>query len=195
MRLVATFAALVLLASCAHAPEARRTYPHAWTQALPPRPVPPVKLQSAQGDYFLDHLHGHWVWLFFGYTNCPDICPNTLGFLAKAYAHLADPSQVRVVFVSVDPRRDTPVRMQELARYFHRDFQGVTGDTAALNVLAGAVGAAYRKDAAPRPDVGYTMSHSNAIFVLDPEGRQVATYQPDAEPAGLAADFDALATR
>jgi len=130
--------------------------------------------------------------LFFGYGSCPDVCPTTLQYLAQAYGKLVDPSRVQVVFVSVDPARDTPAKLAELAGFFNPSFQGVTGEPGQLQQLAGAVGAAYRKDAVPRPGASYTISHSNAVFILDPEGRQVATYVPDADPAAMARDFDKL---
>jgi protein SCO1/2 len=151
-----------------------------------------VRLLDAKGNYYLGALKGRWVWMFFGYGSCPDVCPTTLGYLASAYGKLANPGKVQVVFVSVDPARDTPAKLAQMATFFNQAFVGVTGDAGQLSQLAGAVGAAYRRDAEPAKDGGYTISHSNQVFVLDPEGRQVATYQPDADPAAMAKDFDQL---
>jgi protein SCO1/2 len=189
MRLVLGLLMGLLLTACAHVPQPTRTYPHAWTQALPPRPVPPVKLAAVDGDFYLDQLKGRWVWLFFGYGSCPDVCPTTLSYLAQAYGKLPEPGRVQVVFVSVDPARDTPAKLATMAAYFNHDFKAVTGAPTALETLAGAVGAAYRREPSTRADGNYTISHSNAVFVLDPEGRQVASYLPDADPMTLASDF------
>jgi protein SCO1/2 len=183
---------VVLLVGCAPAP---RSFPHAFEQ-VPQVQVPPVVLEAAGGRLVTpSSFPGRWVWLYLGYTNCPDICPTALSFLAEARKRLVAPSQVQVVFVSVDPGRDTPAKLAQHVTYFDPTFIGVTGTRHALDVLAGALGARYELGVATRPGGGYTVNHTNVIYVLDPQGRLTARYAPEGDPAAIATDFNRLGDR
>lgn len=131
-----------------------------------------------------ERMRGHWSLVFFGFANCGHVCPVTLRTLSAATAGMD--AAPRIVFVSVDPGRDTP---DVLARYvagFGGDMVGVSGDDAQIRKLASALGVAYTVSPGPGP---YIVEHSPAVFVLDPEGhyRAVITTADDAEM--IAADL------
>ena len=139
-----------------------------------PRPIAAFALADADGGAFgPDRLRRRWSLAFFGYANCPDICPITLSVLGEAEALLREREDetFQGIFVSVDPARDTP---EELARYvaaFSADFVGVTGDVRALEAFAKSLHAGFA--IAPTADsaLGYLVDHSSHVAVIDPEGR------------------------
>ena len=112
--------------------------------------------------------------LVFGYGNCPDICPTTLVNLKALRNAVANP-QLTVVFVSVDPRRDTPARLTAYARHFHPDFLGVSGDEANLRALANSVGVRFKL---PTGGSTETVTHSVTMSLIDPNGKLVARLRP-----------------
>jgi protein SCO1/2 len=124
------------------------------------------------------------VLLYFGYTMCPDICPTALAFLAQALSTLepGELEQVQVVFVSVDPERDTPERLESYSAFFHNNILGITGTPEQVAEVAGMYGAAYRRvdtDSA----VGYVVDHTSLVYVIDQEGKLL-----DSMPHGTAPD-------
>lgn len=156
----------------------------------PATALPPVTLDTAAGPLTTGALRGRWTWVYMGYANCPDVCPNTLTWLATEYRRLAHPDRVQVVFVSVDPLRDKPKGLAEYAHFFDASFIGATGDRPALDRLAGALGARYQVPANADPKQPYAVAHTNTVYVIDPEGRVVGGYEPTGD--ALAADFAAL---
>ena len=139
-------------------------------------------------------LRGHWTVVFLGFTHCPDVCPTTLAELAKAQARWAalDPARrPRLLFVSVDPGRDTPKSAGEYARYFHADTWAATADPKTLAQFAQAMGLVYMK--VPLKDGDYTMDHSATLVVLDPQARQVGLIGPPLKWDAIAADLSRLA--
>lgn len=129
-------------------------------------------LESANGPLSLHELQGNVVLLYFGYTFCPDICPTALAVTAQALSVLEaqEIEKVRVLFVSVDPERDTLDRLREYTAYFHPAIIGLTGSPAAIDHAVKLYGAAYR-----RQDVssagGYVVDHSSSTFVIAPDGK------------------------
>lgn len=195
------------LAGCPQTPA--KPFPHA-IMTPSPKPMPATTLVDGAGQPFtLASLQGKWVWLYFGFANCPDVCPAAMDFMAAEYKRLKAPEQVQAVFVSVDPKRDTPDKLKPFATYYHPSFIGLTGDKAAIDALAKSVGAGYVIDPPATPggsrleggadraggEYDYNVSHSNLVFVVDPAGHYVATYVPGANPGDMAADFDALAAQ
>jgi len=122
------------------------------------------------------NLKGHWSLLFFGFTHCPIICPTTLAELNKAYQRLqsSDAKTVpQVVFISIDPERDTAQKIHTYLNNFNNNFVGATGDKTQLNQLTKQLGIAYMK-ATKSGAKNYDVEHSGAILVLNPKGEWVA---------------------
>ena len=109
--------------------------------------------------------------VFFGYTQCPDVCPTTLAALAEAMKDLGpDADRVQVLFITVDPDRDTPALLAQYVPAFDRRFLGLYGDAEATARTAKEFKIIYQK--VPGSSVGtYTMDHSAGTYVFDPQGR------------------------
>ncbi len=141
--------------------------------------------------FTLDRITGRWTLLFFGYTHCPDVCPVTLSVLKNAVAlmgesgHDAEPPQV--VFVSVDPARDSLDHMAAYVSHFNPDFLGVSGGDEALTAFARQLGVLYIR-AEPDADGNYLVDHTAAVFLMDPRGHLVALFHAPQSVQALARD-------
>lgn len=157
----------------------------------PPRPLPQFELIDQHGKPFgPERLRGHWSLLFFGFTNCPDVCPMTLSVLAQAEKQLADlpaDQRPRVVLVSVDPKRDTPAKLDTYVRFFSPDFLGVTGTQEAMDRFTQDMGVPVA--ISPISEDHYNVDHSAAIFLIEPEGALRALYSTPHTPETIAADY------
>ncbi len=157
----------------------------------PPRDLPQFSLIDQRGAAFTPaSLLGHWSVLFFGYTNCPDLCPTTLATLATLQRewHNRDVAYPRVVFVSVDVRRDTPAVLSKYVPYFDPAFVGVTAATQVrIEEFARGLGAAVI--IGPEHDGTYSVDHTGALFVVSPQGRLAAILTPPYTLAGLREDL------
>lgn len=191
-RLTAALALALSLGACAQsAPSDKPVFPHA---AITPAPaaLPALSLENSAGKpATLAAYKGKWVWLYMGYTSCPDVCPAAMSYLAHEYKLLKQPADVQGVFVSVDPKRDTPQKLGTWAHFYDPHFVGLTGSKAAIAALAKPLGFGYNFDP-PDKNGFYGVEHSNLVFVLDPQGRYVATYVPGLHPGTMAQDFNAL---
>lgn len=159
-----------------------------------PRPLPDVPLRAADGSTDTKRVFGdRWTVVFFGFTHCPDVCPNTLARLSQTLENWPDggPPAPSVVFVSVDPRRDTPERLAEYTAHFHPDFRGVTGKPDDLRRLSDAMGIAWQVLPAEE-EADYEVSHSPALLLVDPRGRLSAVFTPPHRSDRLARDFSRL---
>jgi protein SCO1/2 len=152
-----------------------------------PKPLTAFALTDHQNRVFdLASLKGKWSFLFFGYTHCPDICPTTLAILARARDNIAKSAvgaeDIQLVFISVDPNRDTADKLKQYVTHFHTTFLGVTGDDAQIGNLAGQLGAAYQVSIIPGME-NYPVNHTTAVFLVDPQARYHAVFTPplDAE--------------
>jgi protein SCO1/2 len=136
-------------------------------------------LVDQNGKPFTDSdLKGKWQLVFFGYTHCPDVCPTALNDLSLALDQLGGKEkQVGIVFISVDPDRDTPDVLKSYVESFGGPIEALTGASDAVSQAAKAYKVFYAKH--PRADGGYDMDHSALIYVMDPEGRFTATFTPD----------------
>ena len=133
-------------------------------------PAPPLELTGADGKPFsLADLRGHPVFVYFGYTHCPDVCPLTLARLLGAIRTAGPEGEnARVLFVSVDPARDTPAVIAEYARRMGGQVIPVTGDSAAI----ARAQAAYGAYVLPMPAGEHQgMAHSSAVYGIDRKGR------------------------
>lgn len=167
------------------------------TLLLPqPRPIPAFELQGGDGQAFTNaSLQGRWHLLFIGYTRCPDVCPTTLADLAAAEkiwnGALAPELRPRIVFVSVDPERDSPAHALDYAHYFSKDAYAVTGDIDALEAFARSLGMVFMQVPAAEgrnPD-DYGIDHSAQIVLIDPQGRFAGLIRPPHAGADIAHDM------
>jgi protein SCO1 len=119
----------------------------------------------------LSDFRGKVVVVFFGYTQCPDVCPTTLSDLAAALQKLGtDANRVQVLFVTVDPERDTPELLSHYVPAFNPTFLGLSGDAAATAATAREFKILYQKQPGSTPG-SYAMEHSAGTFIFDPQGR------------------------
>jgi protein SCO1 len=119
----------------------------------------------------LADFRGKVVVLFFGYTQCPDVCPTTLSELAATMQKLGpDAARVQVLFVTVDPERDTPDLLSRYVPAFNASFLGLYGDAAATAETAKEFKILYQKQPGPTPGA-YSVDHSAGTYVFDPQGR------------------------
>lgn len=163
------------------------------------RPLPAFSLRQSDGTQLTSgELNGHWTLVFLGFTHCPDICPTTLAELAQAqkqWTGMPDSIRPRVLFVSVDPERDTPIRIGEYAHAFHADTLAATADIPALEDFAKSLGFVFMKVPGKGFDQNpndYSMDHSSGIAVIDPQGRVAGLMRPPFDPKAIAADMTAL---
>ena len=140
----------------------------------PARPAPDFALTATSGTEFrLSRARGKVVLLTFGYTNCPDVCPTVLAELAQVRARLGrDAGRVQVVYVSVDPERDTLARMRAYVHQFDPTFVAATGSVAQLDPVWKAFGVSIsRREIPGRGRDAYAVHHTASIHVIDPDGR------------------------
>lgn len=159
------------------------------------RDVPPFELDRADGAKLTNaDLKGAWTLVFFGYTHCPDVCPTTLGTMKQVEAKLREKpaaTPVKVVFISVDPARDTPKALGDYVGYFSKNFVAATADDDRLQALASAVGVVFIKS--PQAGADYTMDHTASLLAIDPQGRLHALFRPPFDAGAIADDLRTLA--
>ena len=118
----------------------------------------------------LSEFQGRPVLLYFGYTTCPDVCPTTLGDLRQAVQALgSDADKVQVLFVSVDPERDTVDRLQTYLGAFDPSFVGLTGPLAEIEAIASRFGVFFQKSSVESA-AGYLVDHTSAVLLIDADG-------------------------
>jgi protein SCO1/2 len=166
------------------------------TYISPRRALEDFSLIDQRGRAFgSSNLRGHWSLLFFGYANCPEFCPATLTTLAAVKKRLrASGAAVlpQVIFMSMDPKRDTPEQLSRFVPYFDPEFIGVT---AADQPTADAVARQFGVAAIIEPthaDGSYTIDHSSAIMVLDPSGKLAAILTGPFTVQALQDDFQRI---
>ncbi|BCN93681.1 SCO family protein [Thiomicrorhabdus immobilis] len=130
-------------------------------------------LTGIDGNKQLSDYKGKLVLLYFGYTYCPDICPTNLGNLSIAYQQLTDEEKagLQIIFVSVDPERDTPQRLQEYANYFDANIVGLTSSDETIAQVAKEYGVVYAKVDDPNNGSNYAVDHSAFTYVIDLDGK------------------------
>ncbi len=165
-----------------------------------------------KGAYDIDDARGQWSLLFFGYTHCPDVCPTELFMLAEMMRGIEhDPELVsqppQVVFVSVDPDRDSLQHLQQYAGFYHPGFIGVTSEQATIDRLCKSMGVFYERvyyqdgkvldlDAAATVPAGledsYLINHSASIFLVNPAGNLHAIFTAPHDPNTMIRDLAAI---
>lgn len=156
------------------------------------RPLASFRLTDHNGRAFDNsRLHGGWSLMFFGFTRCPDVCPLTMQVLQTVNQEIsakAGAANPRIIFVSVDPERDTTEQLRQYVGYFHPDFIGVSGDHENLRALTRSLGAFYAKAETQQPE-RYQVDHSAALFLLDPGGRVRALFSAPLQAGAIAQDL------
>ncbi len=132
-----------------------------------------------------DDLKGRWTLVFFGYTHCPDICPTTMNVLAEARQKSADDFP-QVVFISVDPQRDTLDKLGDYVHYFDPEFIGVTGDENMIQALALQASVLYMKVPGESGNANdYLVDHSSSILLINPEVQLAAILKAPHTPGSI----------
>ncbi|MGB8545586.1 MAG: SCO family protein [Azonexus sp.] len=154
-----------------------------WQPELPERPLPKpalpeggdFTLQSADGPVSLKDFRGKLVLVYFGYTYCPDICPTSLAATAEGLKQLTPEELARVamIFVSVDPKRDTTARLKEYVTFFHPAIVGVTGAPEEIAAIAKRYGVFYAEQKVETAGDGYVVDHSADTYIISTAGQLV----------------------
>ncbi|MCH1929951.1 SCO family protein [Shewanella sp. A25] len=136
--------------------------------------VPFELVDQHQQPFTNANLQGKWSLFFIGYTFCPDVCPTTLNRLAAAYPELSKIAPLQVVFLSVDPKRDTPDKLLTYVNYFNADFKAVTGEQTQIFPLTRSLGLTY---AMVDDGDSYQVDHSASYVLVSPLGTRVAVFK------------------
>ena len=149
-------------------------YQNVLRELQPAKKLTEIDLISHKNEKFsLQSFQGKRSFVFFGYTNCPDICPNTLSYLKQLYQQIIAQSnkvKVQIIFVSVDPGRDTVKRLAEFMPYYHKDFMGLTGDLKNIKQLTRQLGVFFSYSQTANKSY-YNVDHSSSILLIDPDSR------------------------
>ncbi|RJQ43555.1 MAG: SCO family protein [Nitrospiraceae bacterium] len=167
-----------------------------------PVPLPSFSLTDHNGIEFTQWgLSRKWTFMFFGYTFCPDVCPMALVDLNYIYGNLIEKGDLveekfgvgtQVVFISVDPGRDTVNNLKEYIAHFNENFIAATGKPDVIDSLTRPIGVAYRLVPGKDPENNYYIDHSASFLLIDPLGRLRAYFSPPHKPAQIAEDFRKL---
>jgi protein SCO1/2 len=135
------------------------------------------KLNTISGKITNETFKGKVIVLFFGYTNCPDICPTALTDISNAFKNLTqkEKKNTQIIFVSVDPSRDNLKDLNNYVKYFNKNFIGATSDTKTLKNLTQRFYAYYSYEKQKNSAVGYSVSHTTRIYILNKNGKLVNT--------------------
>ncbi len=166
-----------------------RSYTYHGTLFDAPQAAPAISLTDQNNQPFDLAAHkGNIVLIFFGYTNCPDICPATMANLSQLYSRLGSQAKnVRVVFITVDPQRDTAPQLAQFLAKFNSAFIGLTGTEQVLSPIWKAYGV-YSQTQVITGSSNYLEIHSDAIYLVDKAGRLRLTYDYTAPVSDLLSD-------
>ena len=162
--------------------------------AEPYPPAPEIELTRDNGASFqLSEMRGNAVLLFFGYTSCPDVCPTTMAELKQALEKLdeGDAKKVQVLFVTVDPERDTPERVQEYVNHFNSDFIGLSGTETELAGVWQDYGV-FREIVDGTSAAGYLVNHTARVTLIDRDGNLRLSYAFDTPVDSIIHDLKLL---
>jgi protein SCO1/2 len=165
----------------------------------PPKPLPNFSLQDSNGNPFSQkNLIGHWTLMFFGYADCPEICPTTLAIASgvwRAFAEQNPRPKAQFIFATLDPTNDTPIKLKSFLNRFHPDFIGITGNTTEMEQLTKAM-SIYSWTAPKLNDKGQKIiDHSAILLLINPEGRLHAIFTPPHQIEELKKDLTLLLDR
>jgi protein SCO1 len=132
-------------------------------------------------------FRGRFMLVYFGYTNCPDVCPTTLAEMGDALGQLGGGKRIAPIFVTVDPARDTPRVLKTYVKSFGENFIGLTGNPKAIATVTSEYRVYFRKQ--DLPTGGYAMDHSSTIYLIGPDGKFLDHYDESIGPDGLAKEL------
>ena len=160
----------------------------------PTERAPDFVLTDQTGEAFaLSELEGQWILLNYGYTSCPDVCPATLAVLGRVQKLLEeDAEQVQMVFVTVDPDRDTPAKMGEYVNHFGQGTIALTGTADEIAAAAAPYGVRYARVDLPDSAIGYAMNHTAFVYVINPDFEWFMVYPFGITPDAIVADLQFL---
>lgn len=162
------------------------------------RPVVGIRMVDQNNQPFSEEqFKGKWSFLFFGFVNCPDVCPTTLLVMKSVWAKLPEAAkqspEPQLIFVSVDPDRDTPAILKDYVQYYHPDFIGITGEHKYLDILTVQVGALYGyEDGESDNNNDYSVNHSAQIILIDPQGYFRGVFSPPFKVDDMVNTFTAI---
>lgn len=161
-----------------------------------PRVVAPAKIQiggpitlvNHKGETVTDkNFRGKYLIVYFGYTYCPDICPNELGIISQALDDLGGKAEkVTPLFITVDPERDTVEQLAQYVENFHKNFVGLTGTAEQIKGAAKAYRIYYAKAKDENSSADYSMDHSSLIYLMGTDGEYVAHFPYGTKPDAIA---------
>jgi protein SCO1 len=199
--LILSLSLVAILAGCGghHHAAAREAPPAPGLRGLVPEPLPykpsfTLRDTSGRPYRFASATRDKLTYLFFGYTHCPDACPATMS--ALSYALRVQPAAVRkqiaVVFVTVDPRRDTGPVIRRWLDHYGRSFVGLWGSTAEIAAVERAAGVPTAPAPAAAGKKNYTLAHSSLLLAYSPDGRSHVLYTQGFKPSDYAHDMPLL---
>lgn len=159
-----------------------------------PRSIPFFSLQSSQVHIFTEQsLKNHWSLLFFGYTACPDLCPTTLTTLNETVNKLPKTlkKQTQIIFISVDPQRDSIARITQYVHYFNPNFIGLTGSSKQLKTLALSLGIPYWVHNQQEKG-NYLVDHGSMIAVTNPHGQYQGFFSAPHDASTIANELNEM---
>jgi len=158
-----------------------------------PKPAPDFLLTSSLGDFRLSDQEGKLVLMFFGYTSCPDVCPSSLSDMKQVVSEIPGwEDEVAVVFVTVDPERETADKLKMYVSLFNENFVGLTGTEDELAPVWHSYGVVREVDQETESMSGYLINHTARIYLVDQEGRLLLTYGFGTPPDDIRADVEYL---
>ena len=154
----------------------------------------PFALEDGNGKPVTDHdFRGKYMLVYFGYTFCPDVCPTTLNEVADALDHLGNKAdKLQAIFITVDPKRDTPAVVKQYAAAFSPRLMGLTGSAEQIANVAKEYRVYYAEHrTGPGPN-DYSMDHSSVLYLMGPDGKFIAPIRADEDGSQMAADLSRL---
>jgi protein SCO1 len=154
----------------------------------------PFVLQDGNGKPVSDRdFRGKYMLVYFGYTFCPDVCPTTLNDVADALDRLgANADRLQPIFITVDPKRDTPAVMKQYTAAFTPRLIGLTGSQEQIAEVAREYRVYYAEHRTGAGPGDYTMDHSSVLYLMGPDGKFIAPIQADEDGKQIAADLSRL---
>lgn len=147
-----------------------------------PKPLSAFSVTDQYGKAFTNNqLKNKWSLFFIGYTSCPDVCPTTMGKLTAAYPDLLNSADIQIIFLSVDPKRDSQEKLFSYMDFFNPEFTALTGEHSQLFPLTRDLGFVYAM-IGEGPD--YQVDHSASMALISPKGEKVAIIKPKSSAPG-----------